>query len=322
MSTRVGRLRRRLRPDRSGGGRYQSWLVHYFGRELAEIDSACKRRDPAACMPLFGELPDSVWAMLLSGEYGGYPEIQRVLPELPPSELQMRWNGASGDELMIQSQAFYTHLKRQAAAHLTGPLSESRVLDYGCGWGRLTRFIARDLPPGSLCGCDPVAEILEVARESGVAAHFARSEFVPERLPFEGRFDLIFAFSVFTHLSEDAHRSCLDAIGDALEPGGLAVVTIRPPAYLNLSPQMAAGRDQLGEHPLAALERPRYVFVPHPSEDSHPQFQGGEMTYGEALIPISYVHEHWTRDFELVDLELPLIDLHQVTLTLRKRDAR
>lgn len=319
MSARVARLRRRLRPDRSGGGRYQTWLTHYFGRELAEIDSACKRCGPADCMPLFRELPDAVWAMLLSGEYGGYPEIRRVLPHLPPSELQMRWNGASGHELLAQSQAFYTQLKKQAAAHLAQPLSEARVLDYGCGWGRLTRFIARDLQPGFLYGCDPVDEILDIGRESGVEAHFARSEFAPKLLPFEGRFDLIFAFSVFTHLSEAAHRKCLNAIADSLEPGGLGVLTVRPPAYLNHSPLLADARSRLGDRPLAALEAGAYAFAPHPADDSHPQFQGEEMSYGEAVIPMAYIREHWTGAFEPVAVDLSLIDPHQVVITLRKR---
>lgn len=281
MRSALDHLRRRLGPGRSDpgrGGRYQSWLTHYFDRELSRIDAACAGSEPAECMPLFRDLPDGVWAMLLSGEYSAYPEIRRVIPDLPAGELQMRWNGAQGHELLTQSQAFYTHLKRAARTHLEVPLERARVLDYGCGWGRLTRFIARDLSPGSLHGCDPVEEILEHARHSGLAAELERSEFVPEHLPFAGRFDLVFAFSVFTHLSEAAHRSCLEAIGVSLEPGGLLVATVRPPAYLNLSPHLASVRSRLGERPLAALEAGEYAFAPHPDEGAHPQHQDGEMS--------------------------------------------
>jgi hypothetical protein len=65
--------------------------------------------------------------------------------------------------------------------------------------------------PGRLDGCDPVQAILDVGRADGVPATLATSDFPPERRPFDERFDLAFAFSVFTHLSEDAHRQSLRA---------------------------------------------------------------------------------------------------------------
>jgi trans-aconitate methyltransferase len=86
-------------------------------------------------------------------------------------------------------------------------------------WGRITRFLARDLRPGRLYGCDPVEDILDVCRRSGVPATLARSDFLPDRLPFEEQFDLVFAFSVFTHLSEAAHERCLRALHRAISPG-------------------------------------------------------------------------------------------------------
>src|SRR5207245_83916 len=147
----------------------------------------------------------------------------------------LRWNGATGLDLLGQSKGFYGKVKERFAAHSTLALADARVLDFGCGWGRLTRFFSRDVAPGSLYGCDPVEDILDVCRRTRVPAVLARSPFVPERLPFSERFDLVFSFSVFTHLSEDAHEHCLRAIHDSLAPGGILIVTIRPPAYLELS---------------------------------------------------------------------------------------
>lgn len=304
-----------------GGRRYESWLVHYFDRELSEIDAACSNREPAACMPLFRGLPDSVWAMLLSREYASYPAIRAALPELPDPERQIRWNGAAGHELLIQSQAFYSHVLAQAHTHLSKPVEQAQLLDFGCGWGRLTRLFARDVEPGALYGCDPVEEILDTCRQSGVTAKLALSDFVPEQLPFPGqRFDLVIAFSIFTHISEAAHEAALRAIAHSLAPGGIVVVTVRPPAYLNLSPHMAAERERIGPGPLAKLAQPRYVFAPHDPDPDHPQYAGEEMTYGEAVISAPYLRQRWSREFELLDLAIPLVDMHQVTVTMRKRD--
>ena len=139
------------------------------------------------------------------------------------------------------------------------------MLDFGCGWGRLTRMLARDVPYERLCGCDPSEEILDVCRRDRVPARLARSAYMPDCVPFDGPFDLAFAFSVFTHLSEPAHERCLDALHAALAPGAILVVTVRPSAYLSRAPAA-------------------YTFVPHPADASHPQYGGGEMHYGEAVV--------------------------------------
>ena len=125
-----------------------------------------------------------------------------------------------------------------------------------------------------------------------------------------GSFDFVYAFSVFTHLSEAAHERCLSALHAGLRPGGALVVTIRPPAYLHESPLMDPVRDREGEP---------FIFAPHASDPSHPQYAGPEMHYGEAVIALSYVREKWARWFELTHVDLLLGDLHQVALTLRRR---
>jgi hypothetical protein len=78
--------------------------------------------------------------------------------------------------------------------------------------------------------------------------------------------------------------------------------------------------DELGSDPLAALTQPRYLFVPHAAEPQHPQYHGGEMTYGETVISLAYVRERWAPLFELVDVSLLTEDMHQVVVTLRRRD--
>ena len=43
------------------------------------------------------------------------------------------------------------------------------------------------------------------------------------------------------------------------------------------------------------------------------------MTYGEAVITLPYVREHWSRWFELLGADVLIGDLHQVMLTLQAR---
>jgi len=305
----------RAAPGRAG---YDSWLEHFHGDTLARIDAACAAgaEEPFA---LFRELDADLWALLLTQEYDAYPNIRALLPDVPDPSLQRLWNGASGAVLAAQTKAFYVKLRERFAEHSAVPLGEARVLDFGCGWGRITRFLARDVAAGSLYGCDPAEQILEVCRQSRVPATLARTDFLPESLPFDERFDLAFAFSVFTHISEAAHEACLRALHGSLAPGGILVLTIRPPQYLELSDLMRPALESLGSDYERQIAEPRYLFVPHAASESHPQYGGGEMTYGETVITLPYIRERWSTMFELLEVDLLIGDLHQVMITLRRK---
>jgi SAM-dependent methyltransferase len=317
----VGRRARRLRPggtESSQGyeARHDLWL-QLFNETLAPIEEACANGRPDS-FALFRALDDDLWAILLTQEYDTFPNIRSLLPKVPDPALQELWNGASGVVLAAQSKAYYAKLRERYNAYSDRSLRQSRVLDFGCGWGRLIRYFARDVEPGSLYGCDPVEQVLELCRDSGVPATLVRSDFVPERLPFEVEFDLAFSFSVFTHTSEAAHESCLRALHGALRPGALLSLTVRPAEYLHLSPLMRPALDSLGPSPAATLAEPRYIFVPHAAEPSHLQYEGGEMTYGETVITLPYVRERWSPLFELLAVDLLVGDLYQLMLTLRR----
>jgi SAM-dependent methyltransferase len=297
-------------------GRYDSWLEHFHGEHLDRIDAACADGG-TECLALFRNLDVDLWALLLTQEYEVYPNIRSLLPDMPDPSLQQLWNGASGVRLAAQSASFYAKLREGFHRHSELPLADARVLDFGCGWGRLTRFLARDVEPGRLYGCDPVQEILDVCRNISVPAILGRTDFLPERLPFDEQFDLAFSFSVFTHLSEPAHQSCLRALYETLRPGGVLMLTVRPPNYLLTCDRMNPLLESLGPDYLNKLEQARYFFAPHPAEPSHFHYAGGEMTYGETVITLPYIRERWSPMFELLDVDLLVGDLHQVVVTLR-----
>ena len=240
------------------------------------------------------EAGDELWALLLTRQYDNFHEVAAQLPDVPGPEFQELWNGASGARLAGQTLAFYRVLK----PWLTDGV---RVLDFGCGWGRVTRFLARDVPADRLFGCDPVQGILDECIRNGVQATLAASDPHSAALPFEGPFDLAFAFSVFTHLSEPAHERALTALWAGLRPGGTLVVTVRPPGHL-------------GEPPGTPFH-----FVPHPKDPNHFQWDGSEvMDYGDTVITLDYVRAHWAPRFELLSATPLVGDLGQIALTLRR----
>lgn len=100
------------------------------------------------------------------------------------------------------------------------------VLDFGCGAGRAIRHLLDLAPDCELWGSDIDPRCIDWdTKNLGPAASFVVNGEIPP-LPFEGgKFDLIYALSVFTHLSPHWAGWLLE-LDRVLAPGGRAVLTI------------------------------------------------------------------------------------------------
>jgi SAM-dependent methyltransferase len=254
---------------------------------------------------IYRDLPDPLWADLVFGNAS--------LPPLPPEDLQRSWCGNAGPALATQSCEFYQLLKSAVARYGTKPYLSARVLDFGCGWGRLTRLLVKDLHPSQIYGCDPDEEILKWCTQ--VPGTFARSDHRPRAIPFDVKFDLAFAFSVFTHLGPGTHQEALDALHNSLADDGLLVATIRPRAFIEQTGiELARLSDESIRQMLEDYDAGSFVYQPYilPPID-------GEVTYGDAAIPLAYVERHWLDRYELLSVENYSTDPFQVPLVMRKR---
>jgi len=75
----------------------------------------------------------------------------------------------------------------------------SRMLDIGCGYGGLTRFLAEFFSAGEFHGIDIDPDIQEEARSKGLTVHILNAETEP--LPFpKGYFDLITCLGVLENM--------------------------------------------------------------------------------------------------------------------------
>jgi demethylmenaquinone methyltransferase/2-methoxy-6-polyprenyl-1,4-benzoquinol methylase len=95
-----------------------------------------------------------------------------------------------------------------------------RVLEPGCGTGRLTEKLAAAVAPGGIVvACDPSPAMIAAARQRGLPAHASFHQCTLTELPAgAGPFDRILCFNVLPHLQPiDAHLALLRR---HLAPGG------------------------------------------------------------------------------------------------------
>lgn len=102
--------------------------------------------------------------------------------------------------------------------------SGANILDFGCGCGRLIRHFAAE-NKYNLFGSDLNSELINWCNKNFTFGNFQTNKIFPP-LNFEDNFfDLIYARSVFTHLSKDLQLAWIKEIKRILKPGGIFYFT-------------------------------------------------------------------------------------------------
>lgn len=183
----------------------------------------------------------------LGGSLDGHP--------LPPARLvhavigtrELAWYQLSG---LFMHQSLDTLLRR-----LQRPIeSFGSILDFGCGCGRILRWWSALATRAELWGSDIDPRLVRwCQRRLGSFARFTVNGAEPP-LPFDdGRFELVYSYSVFTHLAARQQRPWAAELARVTKPGGLVILTTHG--------VRCAWRHGLTPQQLAALEADGLVVV-------------------------------------------------------------
>lgn len=213
-----------------------------------------------------------------------YPKISSLLPQMAPDATQIAWTGTSGLLLLEQTIDFVRSMVANYSQITGRPFrADTRVLDYGCGWGRIARLMYFYVNESQYFGLDPWDRSLEECRKCGLTENLHLSEYLPVDLPLPDiKLDLAFAFSVFTHLSRRATITSLAALRKYVQDDGLITFTIRPIEYWSLNPHRLP--KQTINQAVQSHNDTGFAFIPHaiPPID-------GDVTYGDTTMSLEWI---------------------------------
>ena len=208
---------------------------------------------------------------------------------IPPRELIERTDAprGRGDRSFRQ---FYEDSGRVRKAGIIDVLPDDysfegrRVLEFGCGSGRILRQFLPDTVLGEFWGCDLHAPTIAwLQQHLSPPLHFYVNDRIPMPQPDE-HFDLVYAISVFTHISQEWSAWLLE-LHRVLKPDGLLLATFVGPEAWERSLSSPPDENGLGmcvqrlDQGLGDTSGPRVLHSPW------------------------WLRSHWGRAFEILSLE-------------------
>jgi 2-polyprenyl-3-methyl-5-hydroxy-6-metoxy-1,4-benzoquinol methylase len=265
-----------------------------------------------------------------------------ILPAFPPEELQTNTTGKSGYAALFEASAFYEDVLSSIESLNVKLSPEWKVLDFGSAWGRIARVLMRDFKTTNIIGLEVDPNLVKLANKLFAKDMFLTCNAMPPSSLEEGSLDLVVAYSVFSHLSEQAASAWIKEFAKLLRKGGFLAFTTRNESYLDAIEQLANKRAMLEKEGRDASKEEGHseyltmlakLFPQEEMAETRYQYRQGKFIwrpmdggsvradsfYGEAMIPITYVTQMHGEQFELVSTKFDPKRYDQCCFVLRRK---
>lgn len=192
-------------------------------------------------------------------------------PDFPTPSEHLAFDALNHVDWYSYRESGLTHAGIFARAILENTPSNARlsILEWGCGPGRLIRHMPDLLGERAiaLTGTDYNIESIEWCRANLPNIRFELNQLNPPLSFPDNSFDVIYNFSVLTHLSEAVQVAWVQELFRVLKPGGLMLCTTHGDAYRYLlASQTEQARYDAGEVVVQGnyAEGKKWFFAIHP----------------------------------------------------------
>lgn len=234
-------------------------------------------------------------------------QIKEKFPPMPPKALQIRVAGAYYPDFFKHGESIFCDIENILKAQGFGISNFERILDFGCGCGRMLIPGSLMLPPGKLSGTDIDEQAIVWLRNNYNSFNdLSVNGFMPPTKYSDGTFDFIYSISIFTHLPEEMQHAWLKELARLIRPGGCGVFTVHGENFFHLLLKQAS-RD--------ALQKNGFAYEADTIKEGLPEF------YQNAFHTHEYIRRQWSRYFEVVAIYPKGVGNHQDAVLVRKRSS-
>jgi trans-aconitate 2-methyltransferase len=107
-----------------------------------------------------------------------------------------------------------------------------KVLDVGCGDGKITALIAKQVPYGMVVGLDISKEMISLAKSSFSRPNLLFVQGNAKAIPFKQQFDKVVSFCTLNWVVEQ--EQALQSLKESLKPGGALLIVVPGRTEFNL----------------------------------------------------------------------------------------
>lgn len=155
-------------------------------------------------------------------------DITQRTPPNPPARIQEQFVGSSYEAAYTEAFSFAHVVAQWSTENGRGALPTlDRILDFGSGWGRITRvLLTQQVHPRHVIAADVDQDMTALVNVTLPGITALTVEPMPPTILNDATLDLVTAYSVFSHLSPAAHGAWAHEFGRLVVDGGLVVLTV------------------------------------------------------------------------------------------------
>lgn len=262
-------------------------------------------KSPVSLHAKLHDISAEEWYSFLCGDRYD-PALMEFISDMPSEQIQMRFTGASGKATLIQAFDFYK-LVLSYLDQFNLDLKNLNILDFGCGWGRIIRFFVKDIDNARLFGVDPLPEIIEICKATVKRANFYVIQPRPPISDFASDiFDIVYAYSVFSHLNEKYTHLWFHEFNRILKKRGLLIVTTRSRSFIEhtaLLRSSCANPDYARSSFHAFIDTQKALADYDAGKLCHHPTGGGDILskdfFGETCIPVHFFTHNFSDIFNV-----------------------
>lgn len=263
---------------------------------------------------------EEFWIWLNGDGLKKYPELREMLATFPDKVLMNTVAGLEDEiEFGISGASIYRSLTTIVAEQGHSWKDYSRILDFACGCGRVTRLFLKHYRECEIFGSDINKQHIDWLRKNLPIGTFTQNRSVPPTGYQSSFFNLVYCISLFSHLSEERQLLWLKELARITLNGGLVILTVHGShAYRVLTDRPdIRQRNGITEQQLSMVRSKMnagaFAFITQ--DDSYIDAD----TYGFTFIPTEYIHRVWSSFFEIVCIKERVIDDWQDAIILRPK---